>query len=76
MIPEHCRDSYEATNQALIILDGLIAALDLVQDHIQHAEPNGPAAKAFDTINPLMRQKMAEVWGLRRGEWKAIGGKE
>lgn len=74
-VPKHQRDSYEATNEALILIDGLISALDVIQEHIQMQDNQGPAAKAFHTVNPLLRNKMAEVWRLRDAEWESIGGK-
>lgn len=73
-IPAHQRDTYEATNELLNHIDGLIAALDLVQDHIKVDDNTSPASMAFHAITPLLREKMAAVWGCRHLEWRGLGG--
>ncbi|NYS24600.1 hypothetical protein HUK65_06310 [Rhodobacteraceae bacterium 2376] len=71
-VPEHQRDAHEATDAVLNHIDGLIAALDVIEEHIRFPDVQAPAAKAFFMLRPMLAEKMAELWKLRTAEWKAI----
>lgn len=76
MKPEQ-REAFEATDDALMDLRGLIAALDVVEDSLQ-PEINDlkiPASIAFFALQKMVRSKLAEVFDLRKDEWKSIGGR-
>lgn len=68
------RANHEATDDRLNQVDGLIAALDVVQDQLRMADDTSPASMAFHTIASVLREKMAEVWACREQEWRGIGG--
>ena len=56
-------------------MDGLISALDMLEDELEIADPQSRPAKAFFVLNRLVRETMAEIWETRRGEWRSLGGK-
>ncbi|MCC5968404.1 MAG: hypothetical protein JJU15_00470 [Pararhodobacter sp.] len=74
-VPDHQRKTHEATDLALIALDGLIAAIDLAKDQIQFTNQGSAAVKALHATLDLAQERMAEVWELRRAEWVSLGGK-
>ena len=69
------RDAYEETDAHLVAMDGLISALDMLEDELEIADPQSRPAKAFFVFNRLVRETMAQIWETRKGEWKSLGGK-
>lgn len=69
------RDAYERTDSELITMDGLLSALDMLEDELEIADPQSRTAKAFFVLNRLTRQTMVEIWKTRKGEWASMGGK-
>ncbi|WP_114966800.1 hypothetical protein [Alkalilacustris brevis] len=74
-VPKHQRDAFEATDEALNHIDGLISALDVIEDQIRLVDEMQRESKAFRIIRPILEEKMAEMWKLRNREWQSIGGK-
>ncbi len=73
-IPQHIRIAHEATDEVLKSLDGLVCALDGIEDRLTLTDHQSRESKAFHIIRPLLAEKVAELWELRTAEWKAIGG--
>lgn len=69
------RDAYEETDTQLIAMEGLLCALDMLEDELEIADPQTRTAKAFFVLSRLTRQTMAEIWKTRKGEWRSLGGK-
>ncbi len=74
-IPQHIRIAHEATDEVLMRLDGLVCALDVIEDRLALTDHQSRESKAFHIIRPLLAEKIAELWKLRDAEWRAIGGK-
>ena len=74
-IPQHIREAHEATDEVLMRLDGLVCALDVIEDRLTLTDYQSRESKAFHIIRPLLAEKVAELWELRTAEWEAIGGK-
>lgn len=73
-IPKNIRNAHEATDQVLMSLDGLVAALDVIEDRLSLTDQQSREAKAFHIIRPLLAEKIEQLWTLRDAEWRAIGG--
>lgn len=67
-VPKARRDAQEATDEALMRLEGLISALDVVENQITFPDEQAAYAKAFRTLRPLMVEKINQVWALRDAE--------
>lgn len=74
-IAKEVRAAHESTDEVLMQLDGLICALDVIENHLTFPDHLAPESKAFHVIRPLLAEKMTELWSLRRQEWVSIGGK-
>ncbi len=74
-VKKYQRDAYEETDCQLITMDGLLSALDVLEDELEITSHQVRAAKAFFVINRLMRETMVEIWETRKGEWASLGGK-
>ncbi len=73
-VAKHQREAHEATDEVLLRLEGLINALDLIEDKMEFPDEKAPHAKAFRTLRPLMAEKMEQIWDMRQAEWEALGG--
>ena len=56
-------------------MDGLISAIDMLEDELKIVDPQSRPAKAFFVLNRLVRETMAEIWETRKGEWRSLGGR-
>ena len=53
-IPQHIRIAHEATDEVLISLDGLVCALDVIEDRLTLTDYQSRESKAFHIIRPLL----------------------
>lgn len=73
-VPKHLRDAVDATDNALFQIEGLIAALDVIEDSLSLPDNLSVEAKALRVIRPLLAEKISQVFDLRAAEWRALGG--
>lgn len=72
-VPDDQRAAYEATDDALNDLSGLLVALDLM---IDSWVPDS-ADRHRNALNVMIEQsqkKLADITALRDAEWRSIGG--
>jgi len=75
MIPSHQSRNYEATNYALITLQGLIHAYQILHNHHDAPNPVSDEALAKDTVLAMMGEVSKSLTDLRSMEWVGLGGK-
>jgi hypothetical protein len=73
-MPEHLRRNHERTDDALSIIYGLAACLEILELQSPPAERTPKEELAESTVKELLITKLAEVNRLRRFEWAGIGG--
>jgi hypothetical protein len=75
MIPAHIRRNHEATDTALIRLEGLAYALELVADDLTPDTPKSAKQwAAFYALAHQLGDQNEEVQRLREIEWVGQGG--
>lgn len=74
-ILEHLRANHEATDEALIRLNGLAYALEIVADEIPNNAPKSSRQwQAFIALMNELVEKHRTVDRLRSIEWAGLGG--
>ncbi|MFP1645693.1 hypothetical protein [Pontitalea aquivivens] len=72
--PDHCRENFERTDDALTEIKGLIVALELLHDEHRFAPPLSKEALAKDVLMKLVTDKLDAIEKLRQIEWTGQGG--
>ena len=68
-------DLFEATDDALNRLRGILTALDHLNDATPRANEGSPESDAVCVMIQVAREKLVEIEELRRAEWAAVRDK-
>lgn len=78
-IPQHIRENYERTDDALHEIAGLVYAVEMASEQIidiRHDDLafNMKASIAKDTLFSILLEKLEGIHKLRSTEWAGLGG--
>lgn len=75
-VQKHHRRNHDETDDALIRMEGLIYALEVVADELRPGTSGSDKEwSAFHALTGQLDDHVREIWRLRRLEWVGIGGK-